>query len=56
MDPCIGIKTNFICFFSTKVKEVICDEIGDAKFCLIIDEARDESIKEQMAIILRFIN
>nr|XP_023885786.1 putative leucine-rich repeat receptor-like serine/threonine-protein kinase At2g19230 [Quercus suber] len=28
-------------------------EIGDAKFCILIDEARDESKKEQMAIILR---
>jgi hypothetical protein len=42
--------------FSTKVKEVIRDEIGDAKFCLIVDEARDESMKEQMAIVLRFVD
>ena len=42
--------------FSTKVKEIICDEIGDAKFCLIVDETRDESMKEQMAIVLRFVD
>jgi hypothetical protein len=38
------------------VKEVIRDEIGDAKFCLIVDEAHDESMKEQMAIVLRFVD
>ncbi|KAI8533307.1 hypothetical protein RHMOL_Rhmol11G0287100 [Rhododendron molle] len=31
-------------------------KIGDAKFCLIVDEARDESMKEQMAIVLRFVD
>ncbi|KAI8533309.1 hypothetical protein RHMOL_Rhmol11G0287300 [Rhododendron molle] len=31
-------------------------EIGDAKFCLIVDETRDESMKEQMAIVLRFVD
>jgi hypothetical protein len=35
---------------------VICNEIGDAKFCILIEEARDESKMEQMAIILRFVN
>jgi hypothetical protein len=38
------------------VKEVICDEIGDVKFCLIVDKACDESMKEQMAIVLRFVD
>ncbi|XLR47708.1 hypothetical protein HN51_031944, partial [Arachis hypogaea] len=31
------------------------EEIGDAKFCIIVDETRDESKKEQMAIVLRFV-
>ncbi|XP_059442027.1 uncharacterized protein LOC132174380 [Corylus avellana] len=42
--------------FSTKVKEIIRNEIGDAKFCVIVDEAHDESLKEQMAIVLRFVD
>ena len=42
--------------FSTKVKEVIRDKIGYAKFCLIVDKARDESMKKQMAIVLRFVD
>ncbi|XP_073290420.1 uncharacterized protein [Primulina huaijiensis] len=31
-------------------------EIGDAKLCSLVDEARDASNKEQMAIILRFVD
>ena len=30
--------------------------MGDAKFCIIVDEALDESHKEQMAIILRYVD
>ena len=39
-----------------KVKKAIREEIGDAKFCLIVDESRDESKKEQMAVVLRFVD
>ena len=42
--------------FSNKVKKAIREDIGDAKFCLIVDEARDESMKEQMAIVIRFVD
>ena len=38
------------------MKKAIREEIGDAKFCLIVDEARDESMKEQMAIVIRFLD
>ncbi|CAI0422934.1 unnamed protein product [Linum tenue] len=36
-------------------KEIICD-IGDDVFSILVDEARDTSIKEQMAIVLRYVN
>jgi hypothetical protein len=39
---CPRVQKNFLHVFSTKVKKAICDEIGDAKFCLIVDEACDE--------------
>ena len=32
------------------------EEISNAKFCLIVDEASDVSKKEYMAIVLRYIN
>ena len=34
----------------------IHEEIGDAKFCILVNEARDESKREQMAIILKFVD
>jgi hypothetical protein len=50
------IQNEILHVFSTKVKDAIRDEIGDAKFCILVDEARDKSMKEQMAIILRFVD
>ena len=31
-------------------------EIGDKFFSLLVDEARDSSVKEQMAIVLRYVS
>ena len=42
--------------FSTKVKNAIREEISDAKYCIIVNEAREESKKEQLAIVLRFVD
>ncbi|XP_071722835.1 uncharacterized protein [Rutidosis leptorrhynchoides] len=41
---------------SGRVNKVIREEIGYAKYCILVDEARDESKKEQMSIILRFVD
>ncbi|XP_029149722.1 uncharacterized protein [Arachis hypogaea] len=38
------------------VRNSIRKDIGNAKFCIIIDEAHDESKKEQMTIVLRFVD
>ncbi|KAK4539256.1 hypothetical protein RGQ29_031933 [Quercus rubra] len=40
----------------SNMRNVIREEIGDAKFCILVDETRDESKREQMAIILRFVD
>ncbi|XP_075645129.1 uncharacterized protein LOC142616131 [Castanea sativa] len=50
------IQKEILHVFSNKVKKAIREEISDAKFCLIIDEARDESMKEQMAIVIKFVD
>ncbi|KAL4643199.1 hypothetical protein ACB092_02G076600 [Castanea dentata] len=42
--------------FSAKVKKAIREEISDGKFCIMVDEARDESMKEQMAVVFRYVN
>jgi hypothetical protein len=49
------IRKEIIHVFSTKVKKTIREEIGDAYFCIITDEARDESMKKQMTIVFRFV-
>ncbi|KAG6660505.1 hypothetical protein CIPAW_03G111900 [Carya illinoinensis] len=39
-----------------KVRNKIREDVGDSQFCIIFYEARDESKREQMAIILRFVD
>jgi hypothetical protein len=34
---------------------VIMGEIKDRKFSILIDESRDISVKEQMAVMLRYV-
>ncbi|KAL4639681.1 hypothetical protein ACB092_03G235900 [Castanea dentata] len=50
------IQKEILHVISTRVKKAIREEIGDAKFCILVDEARDESMKEQMAVVLRFVD
>ncbi|XP_039688060.1 zinc finger MYM-type protein 1-like [Medicago truncatula] len=39
-----------------EVMNVIMEELGDKQFYVLIDESRDISVKEQMAVMLRFVN
>lgn len=32
------------------------EDIGDSNFCIIVDEVRDESKREQMTLILKFVD
>jgi hypothetical protein len=50
------IQKEILHIFSMKVMNAIREEIGDAKFCIIVDEAHDESVREQMAVVLRFVD
>nr|XP_023873801.1 uncharacterized protein LOC111986410 [Quercus suber] len=50
------IQKEILHILASNVQNAIREEIGDAKFCILVDEARDESKREQMAIILRFID
>ncbi|GAV89067.1 LOW QUALITY PROTEIN: DUF4371 domain-containing protein, partial [Cephalotus follicularis] len=38
------------------IRETIISEIGDGLFFILIDESRDVSVKEQMAIVLRYVD
>ncbi|XP_030959239.1 zinc finger MYM-type protein 1-like [Quercus lobata] len=50
------IQKEILHVFLAKVKKAIREEIGDAKFCIMVDEARDESMKEQMAVVFRYVD
>ncbi|KAM3690089.1 hypothetical protein ACJW31_09G095200 [Castanea mollissima] len=50
------IQKEILHILASKVRNAIREKIGDAKFCILVDEARDESKREQMAIILRFVD
>ncbi|XP_039129039.1 uncharacterized protein LOC120265223 [Dioscorea cayenensis subsp. rotundata] len=41
---------------AAEITRVIVDDIGDNYFSLLIDEARDISVKEQIGVILRYVN
>ncbi|XP_024626848.1 zinc finger MYM-type protein 1-like [Medicago truncatula] len=53
---CHQVQKELLAILSSRVKKHIREEIGDSKFCIIVDEARDESQKEQMALVLRFVD
>ncbi|XP_024200645.1 zinc finger MYM-type protein 1-like [Rosa chinensis] len=50
------IQKEILSILVNRVRRKISEEVGEAKFCLLVDEALDESRKEQMAIILRFVD
>jgi hypothetical protein len=50
------IRKEILQVMASKVWDKIHEDIGDSKFCIIVDEARDASKREQMAIVLRFVD
>jgi len=42
--------------FANKVKKLIHGEVKTIKFCIIVDELADATNKEQIAIILRYVD
>ena len=50
------IQKEILHIISTKVRKAIREEIGEAKFCILVDEAHDESMKEQMTVVLRYVD
>jgi hypothetical protein len=50
------VQKDILHVLAKRVRDAIREEISNSKFCIIVDEARDESKREQMVIILRFVN
>ncbi|CAN1314141.1 Zinc finger MYM-type protein 1 [Linum perenne] len=49
------IQKELLSIMANQVRCKIREEVGDAYFSILVDEARDESGREQMAIILRYV-
>jgi len=50
------IQKEILHVFARNVQFSIRHEIGDARFYLIVDETRDESKREQMTLVIRFVD
>ncbi|XP_050386958.1 uncharacterized protein LOC126803220 [Argentina anserina] len=50
------IQKEILNILANKVRMHIRGEVGDSRFCILVDEAQDSAHKEQMAIILRFVD
>ena len=48
------IQTDLCASFAREIKEAIKKEIGDKLFSVLIDESRDVSVAEQIAVIARY--
>ena len=50
------IQKDIVSVAASETINVIIKDLGDALFSILIDEARDISIKEQMAVVIRYVN
>ncbi|XP_021306313.1 uncharacterized protein LOC8155504 [Sorghum bicolor] len=50
------IQRDIVHCFAKEVLQAILDDIGNDFFCLLVDESRDVSWKEQMAVVLRYVD
>ncbi|CAM8911031.1 unnamed protein product [Rhodiola kirilowii] len=50
------IQKQMVNILGNKVRVKIREEVGESKFCILVDEALDVANKEKMAIILRFVD
>ncbi|CAN1164445.1 Zinc finger MYM-type protein 1 [Linum perenne] len=50
------IQKELLAIMANRVRCAITEEVGDASFSILVDEAQDAAGREQMAIILRFVN
>lgn len=50
------IQKDIVCAAAAETTKSIITDIGDAFFSVLIDESRDVSSKEQMAVVLRYVD
>ena len=50
------VQKEILSIFAMKVRMHIREEIGDAKFSILVDETCDVAKREQMSLVLRFVD
>ncbi|XP_074351956.1 uncharacterized protein LOC141691112 [Apium graveolens] len=50
------VQKDILYILTSKIRNIICEKLGDSKFCILVDESIDASYKEQMAIVIRFVD
>jgi hypothetical protein len=50
------IQRDIVECFAAEVLHSILEELGNDMFCLLVDESRDVSCKEQMVVVLRYVD
>ncbi|CAN1164333.1 Zinc finger MYM-type protein 1, partial [Linum perenne] len=50
------VQTDIVHAIAAETTKAIINDLGDDLFTILVDEARDVSIKEQMAIVLRYVS
>ncbi|CAN1146397.1 Zinc finger MYM-type protein 1 [Linum perenne] len=50
------IQKDIVHAIASEITKAIIKDLENVFFCILVDEARDVSIKEQMAIVLRFVD
>ncbi|XP_059650464.1 uncharacterized protein LOC132296270 [Cornus florida] len=50
-----SIQKEVLHILANRVRKMICDEIAGGKYCILVDEAQDESNTEQLALVLRYV-
>ena len=50
------IQQEILSIYALKVRQYIRQEIGDSKFSILVDETCDASKREQMAVVIRYVD
>ena len=50
------IQNDIASTYALETTKAIVEDIGDDYFSIMVDECRDASCKEQMALVLRYVN
>jgi hypothetical protein len=50
------IQRDIVEYFANEIVDSILEDLGNDVFCLLVDESRDVSCKEQMTVVSRYVD